>query len=494
MSDSPLDSPVDPAPAEGSGDTPLRQEAIRGASLLSVRQLLVGLVTVGGIVGLPLLLTPAEFSLYGYVNTVVLVGAAVGDLGLGAYIISNAIRDRDLERSFALQLTFWIFASALLIGTSLIGDPFGFSPVTTGLLVFCLLLFSLQALPTALLEKRMRFARISAIEIVQRVILVGIALVLAAFHPTEWSIPLAAAIAAVVGYPAFLFATRWRWRPRWGGGEPVFRGFASHWWQVRIATQSAYAAYPLLGGLLFSATEVGLIVWALAVTSVPAYFAPMVARATFPALARAEPLDRGHIFSPLLRGLLVIGMPLIAALLVAAEPLTEGIFGAQWTDAVPLLRLESITTMLGIATSSALPFAFLTASPRTVKWISVGNTLAIVVLGVALAPAFGYLSISIATIVSTSVELILFDRLLRRRVGYGLIGDMGPAVAGLALAVIPGAALLSLTGSTLPGGILAGAVVAAVQVAVTYQLGGGINPRAVLGQMRGGSGNSVTAS
>lgn len=494
MSDPPLDSPVDPAPTEASGETPLRQQAIRGASLLSVRQLLVGLVTVGGIVGLPLLLTPAEFSLYGYVNTVVLVGAAVGDLGLGAYIISHAIRDRDLERSFALQLTFWTLTSALVIGVSMVGDPFGFSPVTTGLLVLCLLLFSLQALPTALLEKEMRFARISAIEVVQRVLLVGIALGLAAFHPTEWSIPLAAAVAALIGYPAFLIAARWRWRPRLGGGEPVFRGFASHWWQIRIASQAAYAAYPLLGGLLFSATEVGLIVWALAVTSIPAYFAPMVARATFPALSRAEPLERSRIFSPLLRGLLVIGMPLIAALLVAAEPLTAGIFGSDWIDAVPLLRLESITTVLGIATSSAIPFVFLTTSPRNVKWICVGNTLAIVALGVVLAPAAGYLSISIATIASTSVMLVLFDRMLRRRVGYSLIRDMVPAAAGLAIAVVPGFGLLALTGSTLTGGILAGAVAAALQVAVTYLLGGGISPRAVLEQMRGGSeGPAATA-
>ncbi len=373
MSESPLDSPPDPAPVATDGE--LKGQAARGAALLSVRQILVGLISVGGIVTLPLLLSPAEFSLYGYVNTVILIGAALGDLGLGAYIIKNRVSDRDMSRSLAIQIVFWMALCLCLVAGAAIGNPFGFSMLTTVLLVFGLLLYSLQALPTAVLEKELRFKEISAIEIVQRVILIGVAIAFAAVEPSEWSIPLAAALAAAVGYPAVMIASRWRWRPRLGGGEPIFRGFSSQWWQVRIANQAGYAAYPLLGGLLFSATEVGLLVWAIALTSIPAYLAPMVARATFPILSRARPEDRAGIYSSLFRGLLVIGMPLITALLVAAGPLTEDIFGPEWTDGIPLLRLESVTTAVGIAASSIVPFLFLSCPPRTVKWVCAGTTV-----------------------------------------------------------------------------------------------------------------------
>ncbi len=461
----------------------LKGQAVKGAALLSIRQILVGLVTVVGIVALPLMLTPAEFSLYGYVSAVILIGAALGDLGLGAYIIKNRVTDRDMSRSLGLQVAFWLLLCLLLLAVSLTLNPFGFANSTTLLLLLALLLFSLQALPTAVLEKQLRFASISAIEVTQRVTLITIAVTLAAIEPSEWSIPLAAAVAALVGYPAVMIASRWRWRPRLGGGEPIFRGFSSQWWQVRMANQAAYAAYPLLGGLLFSAYDVGLIVWALAVTSIPAYLAPMVARATFPTLSLATPEERVRIYSPLFRGLLLVGMPMVAAIFVSAGPVTRDIFGSAWVDGIPLLRLESITTTIAIASASVVPFLFLTCPPETVKRLSVGATVAIVVLSIALSPWLGYLSISVATIVAASVQLFLFDRLLARAVNYSLLRDMLPAVSGLLIAVAVALPIV-LVKDTLAWAIVAAVLAGLIQLAITFLLKGGINVRATVARLR----------
>ncbi len=457
--------------------------AVRGATLLSIRQILVGLVTVAGIITLPLLLSPAEFSLYGYVNTVVLVGAALGDLGLGAYLIKTRATDRDISGSFALQLAFWLPVSFLALVLAIILDPFGFSELTSSLLLLSLLLLALQALPTALLEKEMAFKRISAVEVVQRIILVTIAITLAVVDPAQWSIPVAAAAAALVGYPAMMVAARWRWLPRFAPGEPLFRGFSSQWWQARIANQASYAAYPLLGGLLFTASEVGLIVWALAITSIPTYLAPMVSRATYPALARSSVAERVSIFSNLFRGLLLFGTPLLAALIVAAEPLTLEIFGDAWAGGVPLLRLESITSFIGIATNLLMPLMFLTASPTRIKWMAVANTTGIVALSLVLAPSISFKAISVATIVTSLVLLVGFDRIVRRETAYSPIRDMLPAAAGLVLAVaicLP----VALRFDTLTGGLAAGILAAAIQLAVTVGLKGGINLRAAISRIR----------
>ena len=81
MSESLLDSAPDPEPVVTGPPSDMKSQAFRGAALLSFRQVLVGVVTVVGIVALPLLLGPAEFAMYGYVNTAMLVGAALGDLG-----------------------------------------------------------------------------------------------------------------------------------------------------------------------------------------------------------------------------------------------------------------------------------------------------------------------------------------------------------------------------------------------------------------------------
>ncbi|MBK5233911.1 MAG: oligosaccharide flippase family protein [Thermoleophilia bacterium] len=485
MTDSPLDSPPDPVPVATDAGVELKSQAVRGAALLSVRQILVGVVTVGGIIALPLLLSPAEFSLYGYVNTVILVGAALGDLGLAAHIMKNQMSGRDLGRSLAMQLAFWGGLCLILLAVSATLNPFGFSMLTNSLLLFGLFLFALQALPTALLEKELRFKRISAIEIVQRIVLISIAITLAAVNPSEWSIPLAAAVAALIGYPAVLKASAWRWRPRLGGGEPLFKGFSSQWWQVRIVNQAAYAAYPLLGGLLYTAHEVGLIVWAIAITSIPAYFAPMVARATFPTLARAEDKERAEIYSSLFRGLLLIGMPLVAGLLVSAGAITEHIFGPEWTGGITLLRLESVTTAIGIATSSIVPFLFLSCPPSTVRWICVSSLGAIIVFSIALTPWFSFLSISIATIIAVSVQLVLFDHLLRRDLSYSPLRDMAPAIAGLVVGVAAGLPIV-LASDSLLAGIAGGILAAVIQIAVTFLLKGGVDVREVLNRRGGG--------
>ena len=464
-----------------SGD--VKHLAARGAALLSIRQVLVGLVTVAGIIALPLLLTPAEFSLYGYVNTVVLVGAAVGDLGLGAYLIRNRATDRDISGSFALQLAFWLPISLITLALALVLNPFGFSDLTSALLLLSLLLLSLQSLPTALLEKQMDFSRISAVEVLQRVVLVTIAIALAIFDPAQWSIPVAAAAAALIGYPAMMIAARWRWLPRFAPGEPLFRGFSSQWWQARIANQASYAAYPLLGGLLFTASEVGLIVWALAITSIPTYLAPMVARATYPALARSNVADRVSIYSNLFRSLLLFGAPLLAALIVAAEPLTLEIFGEAWADGVPLLRLESITSFIGIGLSLIVPLMFLTAPPTRIKWMAVANTAGIVVLSLILAPLISFKAISVATIVTSLLLLLAFDRIVRSQTGYSPVRDMLPATAGLIVAVaicLP----IALEFDTLVGGLLAGTLAAGIQLAVTVGLKGGIDMRAAISRIR----------
>lgn len=468
-------------PEETAGDA--KGVAARGAALLGVRQILVGAFTVAGIVALPRLLTPAEFSLYGYVNTVVLFGAALGDLGLGAYLIKNRIDGRDISGSLALQLSFWIPASLLALAIGFAFSPFGFEPLTVSLLVLALFLLSLQALPTALLEKDLAFKTISAIEVTQRVLLVGIAIALAALGPGQWVIPAAAAVAAMFGYPAAMIAAKWHWRPRFKRGEPLFRGFSSEWWQVRVANQGAYAAYPLLGGLLYTAHDVGLIVWALAVTMIPAYLAPMVARATYPAMTRARPEHRTEIFGSLFRALLLIGGPMIAFLLVAAEPLTEVVFGSEWLDGVPLLRLESVTSLIGIGLSLIIPLMFLVADPRRVKWMSVICLVAIVVLSLALTPLVSYKAISVATIACSGTLFVGYCLLVRTATGHNPLRDLFPAATGVVIGCAVGLPVALGTDNDVAG-LAAGVAAALIQVAVTYALKGGVRPSSVIGLLR----------
>jgi PST family polysaccharide transporter len=458
--------------------------ALRGASLLIVRQGLVSLATVAGVLTLSALLSPGDFSLYGYATTAMLLGAAVGDLGLGASLIRrDAPTEEQLRGSFALQLAFWLPICLLGTAVGAAVGVYGFSATTTALLFAALALVSLQALPTALLERRMRFGAIAAVEASQRIVFVAVAVALAATSPAQWSIPLAALAAAAVSYPAVLLVSRWRWWPKLHRGEPLFRGFSSHWWQSRIANQLTYATYPLLGGILFTSREVGLMVWALAVTSIPALMSPMVARAAFPAMARTAPADQVAVFRPLFKGLLLVGLPMVAAILTCAQPLTAHVLGSKWLDGVILLRLESVTTLLGIVLTVVTPLLFLIMPARRVKWIMVGWTAAVVVLGAALAPLAGFRSISIAQIAVAGVVLVVVVRALKEHRSYRILSDMRPGLAGLVVAIAIGIPLASAAGSA-AGALAAAAAVALAQLTVTVALGGGADPRLILRRAR----------
>jgi O-antigen/teichoic acid export membrane protein len=454
--------------------------ALRGATLLLLRQGLVSLLTLAGIVVLSLLLEPREFALYGFVTTVILIAAAVGDLGLGASIIRGRDPDdRQIRGSFALQLAFWVPFCAIGAAVGAAIGAYGFAPGTIVLLFATLLLLSLQALPTALLERRLAFGSIALLEVAQRLVFVGGAIALAAAAPGEAAIPAAAAAAALVGYPAALAVARWRWPPRFAAGEPLFRGFSSDWWQSRIANQLSYAAYPLLGGLLFSQTEVGLLVWALAVSSAPALISPMVARAIFPAIAREAPAEQIAVYRKFLRGLLVLGLPLCAALFALAEPLTLEVFGEKWRGGITVLRLESVTTALGLALTASVPLLFLVLRPRFVKWTMVAGTASVWLLSVALAPLADYRAISIATIAVAAATLLVFDRRLIAERRYSQLADMR---AGLFATVVAAAVGLGLAGAVhgIPALAAAGVAVMAVQVGLTFALGAGVDPRIVI--------------
>jgi O-antigen/teichoic acid export membrane protein len=466
-------------PGSSGARPPEAHYAVRGAALLIVRQGLVSILTLAGIVSLSLLLEPSEFALYGYVTTVMLVAAAVGDLGLGARLIRGPEPTaRELQGSLALQLAFWAPVCLLAAAGGIAFAVYGFKPLTVSLLCLALFVLSLQALPTALLERRLAFGSIAVIEVLQRLVFVGGAVALAATAPGQAAIPIAAAAAAIVGYPTAMAISRWRWKPRFIRGEPLFRGFSSDWWQSRIANQLTYAAYPLLGGILFTSTQVGLLVWALAISSVPALISPMVARALLPTISKAKPEHQIDIFRRLFKGLLVICLPLVAALFALAEPLTLEVFGSKWEDGIPLLRLESVTTMLGLGLTTCVPLLFLTLPSQRVKRIMVASAVAAWTIPVALAPLASYRAISITQIAVNVVLLLIFSRMLDTARGYSLIRDMRTGLVSVGIAVAIGLSAAKLV-DNIPELAIAGMGVMAAQALVAFALGDRVDPRTV---------------
>jgi O-antigen/teichoic acid export membrane protein len=427
--------------------------------------------TLGAALYLALVLPPAEFAVFGYATTVFLIASAAGDLGLGAAIIREGPSSWRLERSLGLAIVVWVGLAALVIGLTVAVSPSAPSSGEVVLLALALALVSLQMIPTALLEQRLEFGRIAVLETAQRAVFVAIACAGASIWQTGGPVAAAAALSALFGLAAMLAASRWHWRPRVSGSRAAAGGFASDWWLGRIANQLNYATYVVLGSLLFTEREVGLMVWALAVTSVPTILAPLASRILLPNL-RALPADeRAALFGRLFTVLTFVSLPMIAVLFVCADQLTRLVFGDEWEDGIPLLRLECVTTVLGVALTPTTALLFLALDTRRVSRIMVAWTAASYALTLPLAIRFDYLAPSVAQIATGATALVVYDRLLREATPVHLIRAIAPGAAALVAVAVPGLIVASSVKEAGPTIVLA-LTVACAQVLLMEKLYG----------------------
>jgi O-antigen/teichoic acid export membrane protein len=416
------------------------RNALAGWRILAFRQVVLVALSGCGFLALAALLEPADLALFGYAATALGIAAAVGDLGLGGGLVARGAHPARIESSFGLQaaVVFPLTGAAVVLAAAT--GAYGLSAAEAALVGAAFALGALQTLPTAVLERRLRFAAIAVIEVTQRAVFVGVAVALAFVYGHGWGIAAGAALAGVVGYAAALAAARWRWRPRLSGALRSIRGFAADWWQGRVAGQLNYAVYPLLGGLLFTRDEVGLLVWALGVTAIPALLAPLAARVLLPTLAGTPPNEQVDVFARMLRVSLLVALP-GAALLAVLPDRVAAAFGDDWSRAVPVLRLESMTTVLGVALTACVPLLYLSLEPRRAKRILVAWAASTWALTLALAPLLSFLAPSVAQIVTACVATLVVHRELARTRGYRLLGDLARPFAAFGAAVAVGFAL-----------------------------------------------------
>jgi O-antigen/teichoic acid export membrane protein len=405
-----------------------RERLLPNLLALSFRQAVTGIATLCGLLALSRMLEPADFATYGYVTAAMLLAAAVGDLGLGGGLIAEGASDDRIRLSFGLQLIVWVPLGLILLAIAVVADPYGFQYAASVLLVACFVIFGLQSLPTALLERSRKFAVIAQLESLQRIVFVVASVGFAYVAWDNIAVPLAGALAGIIGYAIALVATRWHWAPRLQGAWGNFTGFSSNWWQSRVAGQLNYAVYPLLGGLLFTSQQVGWLVWAIAVTSIPSMIAPLSTRVLLPNLTAIDEERRLDTFAWVFRAVLIVSLPAVAALFACARPVTTYFFGPQWIGAIPLLRLECVTSLLWIILIPPVPLLFLVVRPATVRRVFVAWTAVIWFGAVLLSGVAGYYAITLTQIGVALVVLVIFDRLLARAVPFSLLRRASPAV------------------------------------------------------------------
>ena len=128
----------------------------------------------------------------------------------------------------------------------------------------------------------------------------------------------------------------------------------------------------------------------------------------FPVLSvyhRERPNELLDAVNRFFKALLLIGWPMSIGILVLAHPLTHALFGPEYANSEPALRLLALG--LGIAFVNNAFIGALSASDRqsSFTWAAGWSLIANIVANLALIPIFGYKGASVATLMT---EIVLF--------------------------------------------------------------------------------------
>jgi O-antigen/teichoic acid export membrane protein len=392
-------------------------------------------------------LTPAELGL----AAVVLVLMGLAQMYADAGIANAVIQRSGITRSECTTL-FWASTGVGLLGGLVIlaaAGPVAFffeDPLLEPLVLAAAPappLASVGQISLALLQKELHFRRVALVEMSAAGAGFAAGATLAVADAGPYAL-VGSQLASLASRSALcLISGRHQWRQGLHFRLAELRGFLGFGlFQLgeRTVNQLTQSLDRLIVAKVLGPAAAGLYALAAETALRPALMlVPVLTRVAFPVLSRVqedrERLVRGY--ASLLRVTSAIILPVLAFILVGAEAMVGVLFGPQWLDATPLLRVLALTAMLrGLISPVGVLLLARGRADLGFKWnLSIAlPQLAAVVLGAKLGGLEGT-ALAVAAVTALWMPLA-YLALVRPLVG--------PCASRIAVAVAP-AVIASLT-------------------------------------------------
>jgi O-antigen/teichoic acid export membrane protein len=437
------------------------RRASQGVMFLLLRY---GGVTIAGLIAniiLSRLLAPSAFGIYAITLALLVFFAWLSDFGLGAALLQKqtAMTDSDLRSVFTVQqaalgalvLAVLVAAPQLAAGYHLgAGGESYFRAMAIGAL-----LASLKTVPNIVLERKLLYGRLTAVEVTEVLLFQVTAVVLAYARLGPWAFIWAVVVSKAVGVVlTYLLA---RWRPAFGIEASALRGL---WW-FALPFQLTWITYllrdyliPILGGLVLTTVEVGYLNWAFALAGVPGQMAQVIGRVAFPFFSRLQD-DKARLARAVdttIRALFVVAIPAHLAMIALGHWLILFVFSIKWMPALLPLYLLSL---YWAGTSITTPLVSVLNAAGRVRATLVLNviwTVAQVGLSLALLHSYGYTGIALAFAIVRGLAVIAVVAMvlpvvpirLGQAVAIPLLAAIAVAAAAYGATLILPASLLNL--------------------------------------------------
>ena len=353
---------------EEFGADRLKRSSVRGAVVTLLAQLAKFAVQFGAQVALARLLDPASFGLVALAAPAVGLALIVAELGLDQAVVQRALVSQTLLSSLfwtsaALHATAAVLLFLLApVYAAVLGWP-ELAPVVR-VLVVLVVSAGLTVVPGALLNRRLRFTHLAAIDLAGLLAGAAAGVAAAAAGAGYWALVINQAGASLTCLLLTWALLRWvpsLWISR-GAGLRATLSFGAHLAGANLAAYAGGAAANTLLGLAAGTTELGLYDRSLRLAVLPLsqVMAP-VSRVAVPVLSRLQ--EQGGSYAAaylfMLQAALLVTVPGLLALIGFARQILPALLGPQWTEATPVFAWAGVG---GLAISTYVSTGWLLSS------------------------------------------------------------------------------------------------------------------------------------
>ncbi len=396
------------------------------------------------------LLKPADIGVFAIGMSLVGVVAVIRELGVSTYLVQEAqLNETRIRAAFTLAVMMGASLCVLLLAVSVPAGRFYKDPTVTTIVAILALNFALTPLGSvsqSLLMRELRFSTLTWIRLAQSAILAGGSVALAELG---WG-PLSLAWAAVVSgaansiislwirpHPMRLTFDRSELRRVFSVGGPATA--------VNVVDEVVNSLPELVLGRTQTLAAAGLFSRGRGMSQMAHQLLARAAGPVFLAVF-AERQREGAPLAPLYAKatacVLGLGWVALAMLVVLAEPVVRGLFGANWLAVVPVMRWLSVAAAVALLTSGAHHLLLASGGVRDVLHAKVA-TLPAQALPLVVGAFFGVNWMAMTMILSSGVASLMLALAVRARSGIRLRDQLVPALSSfpIALAGAAGATL-----------------------------------------------------
>lgn len=424
----------------------LDRSLVHGLALTGAVKWSVQLMTWVTTIIVARLLSPTDFGILSLGGVFLVLVSMLAESGIGSTLV--AIPSMSSNQIFQLNGAALLLGLASFLVVTVAAVPLGMfyhSPVLPRLVLTMavgLLIGSARTVPSALLQRDMRFARLAAIDAIQAVTQSALTLILALLGFRYWSLAIAGVAGTVVATALVVWSRscRYRW-PRVLDLRPVM-GYTREVLATRLLWYSYQNADFIVAGRRLGAEALGGYSYAWTLASIPVDKITALVGSITPSIFSAVQGDQTALrryFLAITEGLSVLVFPLTTGLALTAREFVPIVFGARWVPMIVPLQLLAIYASIRAIVPPASNVLFVTGDTR---FLLKQSAVAAVALPVAflIGSQWGTFGIAVAWMVAHPLIVALPTFLkTRHRLGMSLgqyLGALRPASVGVTLLAV----------------------------------------------------------